>query len=356
MNVKAAINIKPEVSEALAEGRPVVALETAVLTHGLPRTSLGMTPRLVNGQDDDARRARQTCWGAETSPHEWNDGRPVNLEVARLVESTVRSQGGVPATIAVIDGILQIGLDDAALESLASMDNATKCSTRELGMVMARGGCGGTTVAGTLASAHAANRQLRGQNLPPIEVFATGGIGGVHRNWGRTGDVSSDIPALAETPMVVVSAGAKVILDLPATQEAFETQRIPVLGWLTDHFPRFTAPGLPEARSLPRFERLEDVAAACRAHWGLLDRPQGVLLANEIPQGLGLDPEKLEKKVLHAVADAEQRGIGGADLTPFLLGSLAESTSGEALDANISLLCSNAALATRLAEEFMKRT
>jgi pseudouridine-5'-phosphate glycosidase len=355
LSVKTAININPEVSEALAEGRPVVALETAVLTHGLPRTSLGTTPRLISEQNEDAHQARKICWGSDASPHDWDERKPVNLEVARLVESTVRSQGGVPATIAVIEGILRIGLDEESLEGLASMEGATKCSTRELGMVMARGGSGGTTVAGTLASARAANQELRDQGLPPIEVFATGGIGGVHRNWNRSGDISSDIFALAETRMVVVSAGAKVILDLPATQEAFETQRIPVLGWLTDRFPQFTAAGLPGARPLPRFDRLEDVAATCRAHWALLDRNEGVLLANEIPKGLGLDPEEVEIRVLHAISDAEQRGIRGADLTPFLLGSLAESTDGEALDSNISLLCSNAALATRLAGQFMEQ-
>ena len=356
MNVSAAISISDEVRDALSEGRAVVALETAVLTHGLPRTPLGSAPRLVEDPLETVRRARLDCWSLEDAPYRWDSEQPVNLEVARLVEATVRSRGGVPATIAVIDGTLRIGLDEAALVRLAAMEDVTKCSTRELGMVMARGGSGGTTVAGTLAAARAANRQLEASGLPRLEVFATGGIGGVHRNWNRTGDISSDIPALAETPMVVVSAGAKVILDLPATREAFETQRIPVLGWRTDRFPMFTAAGLPGTRALPRFDRIEAVAACCRSHWGLLDRTEGVLLANAIPEGLGLDPNRLEDQVLRAVAEAEQQGVNGAGLTPFLLGRLAETTRGEALDANISLLCSNASVATQLADAFMARS
>ena len=342
--------IHDEVRSALEARRPVVALETAVLTHGLPSRPLGSTPRLLGEASEAAREARQSCWDADESPHAFKEDGPLNLEVARLVESTVRARGGVPATVAVLDGILRIGLQPSELEDLASREHVLKCSTRELGPTMASGDSAGTTVSATLAATHAANRELAREGMGSINVFATGGIGGVHRNWTTHRDVSADIRALATTPTLVVSAGAKVILDLPATREALESQMVPVLGWRTSRFPMFTAPGLADQRPLPRVDDVAQLAMMCRTHWQLLGRNEGVLLANEIPAGLGLDAGELEQDVHKAVLEADERGIGGAELTPFLLENLAERTQGAALDANITLLCSNAALATRAAE------
>lgn len=343
------IAIHEDVRSALEAQRPVVALETAVLTHGLPARPLGSTPRLLGEASDAARRARADYWGADESPHCFREDHPLNLEVAHLVESTVRACGGVPATIAVLDGILRIGLSPSELEDLAGREHVHKCSTRELAPVMAAGFSAGTTVAGTLAAIRAANQQLCQQGLPTIEVFATGGIGGVHRNWSVHRDISADIQALATTRTVVVSAGAKAILDLPATREALESRMVPVLGWRTSRFPMFTAPGLANQRPIPRVDEEAEVARICRTHWQTLAREEGVLLVNEIPAELGLDPEELEREVAMAVLHAEEQGIAGAELTPFLLEDLAARTEGAALDANITLLCSNAALATRMA-------
>lgn len=328
----------------------MVALETAVVTHGLPRTPIDTPPRIVGDPGPAASEARRRCWGSADAPLDWTPSQPVNLGLARLVEATVRSAGGVPATVAVLDGELRIGLEGGELERLAGMTDASKCSIRELGRVMAAKGHGGTTVAGTLAAIRAANRRLGADGLPELRVFATGGIGGVHRNWGRTADISSDLLALGSTPVSVISAGAKVILDVPATREAFETHCVPVLGWLTDRFPLFTAPGLPDGPPLPRFDSMPALAAACRTHWEDLGRDEGILIANEIPEGMGLDPLELETLVHESVEAAESQGVSGAALTPFLLGRLAERSQGDALDANITLLCWNAAVGTALAD------
>ena len=348
------ILISDEVSAALEEARPVVALETAVLTHGLPREALGSMPRLLGEDSEDARAARSICWDANESPHPFRTDHPVNLEVSRTMESTVRACGGTPATIAVVDGKLRIGLDSVELETLATRENLEKCSTRELSRTIAKGGSGGTTVAGTLAAIAAANMQLERMGLRRIETFATGGIGGIHRNWNTHLDVSADINALARTPTLVVSAGAKIILDLPATREALESNMVPVLGWRTDRFPMFTAPGLASHPPIPRHDDLEEIARICRIHWQELGRMEAVLLANEVPAGLGLDPLVLEEHVLAAIREADANGISGAALTPFLLDDLARRTAGAALDANITVLCSNAALATRVAGELAR--
>jgi len=344
------IVIHPEVLDACAERRPVVVLETAVLTHGLPRHPMPSPPRLVGDEGAAARTAREACWGAVRNPREWDGEAPLNLEVARLIEATVRCRGAIPATVAVIAGALHVGVEPTALAELAAAGDSRKCSTRELGPVIAASESGGTTVAGTLAAMRAANRILREKGLSPLEVFATGGIGGVHRGWNETGDISSDIRALAETPAAVVSAGAKVILDLDATLEALETHMVPVLGWRTDRFPMFTAQAPPDGRPLPSYSEMDRLAEACRVHWDDLARREGVLVANEIPTGMGLDPVELERKVTSAIAEARSSGIEGARVTPHLLARLAETTEGDALDSNITLICSNASVAARLAD------
>lgn len=310
---------------------------------------MSIPPRLVAEDGEAARAARRSCWNSEECPRSWDGDTPLNLEVARLIEATVRSRGATPATVAVIEGALHIGLEPTQLTSLAAAEDTRKCSTRELGRVMADGDSGGTTVAGTLAAIKAANRRLNALGHAPLEVFATGGIGGVHRGWNTTGDISSDIRALAETPAAVISAGAKVILDLPATMESLETHMVPVIGWRTDRFPMFTAQGLPGSHPLPHVTEIGQLAGSCRVHWDDLARTEGVLVTNEIPDGMGLDPLELEARVTSAIDEAAEQSVDGARLTPFLLGRLAETTGGDALDANITLICSNASLAALLA-------
>ncbi len=284
------------VREALAAGRPVVALESTVIAHGLP-------------------------W-----PH--------NLEIAQEMEATVEASGATPATIAVIDGKMHAGLGRAALERLARKEEPiAKLTRRDLGQALAGGGLGATTVAATMFIAHRAE----------IRVFATGGIGGVHR--GNAGDVSADLPELARTPVAVVCAGAKAILDLPRTLEWLETFGVPVLGYQTDAFPAFFAP----SSGLPVQQRVESEAEAARliqAHWALgID--SGVLLA--VPAPPIAEPEKIEAAIIQALTDADADEVRGKALTPYLLGRVAELTGGESLKANLALLKQNAAAAARLA-------
>ena len=214
---------------------------------------------------------------------------------------------------------------------------------------MASGGAGGTTVAGTLAACVSANQQLQTQGLDPLRFFATGGIGGVHRQWNHHADVSADLQALATSPLMVVSAGAKVILDLPATREALDTNQIPVLGWQVDHFPRFTVQGRPGELEIPRIKEYRELASICRHHWSTLGRSEAILLLNELPQRLALDDQAVEQIVEEAMEAAQVAGIEGQKLTPFLLEYMAKKTGGDALEANIALLMNNAGLAARVA-------
>lgn len=292
----------PEVRAAVTDGSAVVALETAVVTHGLPQ--------------------------------------PKNLEIVRLMQERVREAGAIPATVGVMSGNLVIGLDDAQLHALASDEQACKASTRDLAALMHRRANAGTTVAATLAACRAVG----------IRVFATGGIGGVHREWSAHPDVSADLDELAMTRTCVVSAGAKAILDLPATLEALESRGVPVIGYQTDAFPRFYAPG--DATLLPvphRVERIEDVASMCRLHWDELDLQRGILLANPVPADAALDPVMMDAAIADAQEDAVRQGIMGAALTPFLLDVVAKRTAGRSMTANLALLESNASLAGELA-------
>jgi len=294
------LKVHPEVQSALAEGRPVVALETAVLTHGLPR--------------------------------------PTNLEAVQSMAAAVRSEGAIPAVIAVICGCLHVGLDPATLALLAEDHDADKLGARDLGGALACGRSGGTTVSGTLV----------GARLAGIRVFATGGIGGVHRGWQDHRDVSSDLEELARTPCCTVSAGAKSILDLPATLEALETLAIPVLGWHSAAFPQFYTRGVDEL-SVRRVDELATVARLCSIRWGVLGQPGGVLLTQPLPAELALEQAAVDQAVATAVAQADAAGIRGQALTPYLLAALGELTAGASLAANLALLDANAALAARLA-------
>ncbi len=287
----------PEVIGALSNRRPVVALESTVITHGLPQ--------------------------------------PVNLELARRMEAEVRSAGAVPATVALIDGRVRVGLSAAELERLALSSGARKVSRRDLGTAMSRHESGGTTVAATMIAAHAVG----------IRVFATGGIGGVHR--GDAGDVSADLPELARTPVAVVCAGAKAILDLPRTLEWLETAGVPVIGWGTDEFPGFftRSTGL---RVSARVDQAAEAADILRAHWEVT-RAGGALICVPCPEDIAVEASAVEPLLQRALAQAQAERITGKELTPFLLSRLAELTGGETMRANLALLRQNARVAAEVA-------
>ena len=297
--MKRALDIAPTVAAALAEGRPVVALESSLIAHGLPR--------------------------------------PRNLEVARALEAAVAAEGAVPATIAVRRGRVRVGCEEADLESLAHEVGIAKVSRANLATVLAAGEDGATTVAGTMMCAAAAG----------IRVLATGGIGGVHRGAERTFDVSADLTELARTGVAVVCNGAKSILDLPKTLEVLETLGVPVLGLNTDRFPAFHArdSGLPLEAALDGPAAVAEVLHQ-RAALGLAG---GVVIANPIPEAHAIASAELERWIEQAHAEAAERGVSGAALTPFLLGRLAEFSDGRTVEANVALVEHNAALAARIA-------
>ena len=293
------LSIGEEVRAALAAGRPVVALESTIITHGMPY--------------------------------------PQNLEMARGVESVVRGSGAVPATIALLDGRPVVGAAGTALQRLAEAGTcAAKASARDLAALMVEGATAGTTVAATMRLAA----------LAGIAVFATGGIGGVHRGAAATFDISADLLELARTPVAVVCAGAKSILDIGKTLEVLETHGVPVLGWQTDDFPAFFA----RTSGYPVDHRCDDATAAAR----VIARHRafgggGVLIANPIPAEHALDATAIAARIDAAVAEAAAAGIGGKALTPFLLGRIVELTEGRSLAANIALVRHNAAVAASIA-------
>jgi pseudouridine-5'-phosphate glycosidase len=291
--------ILPEVQEALDAGKPVVALETTLVTHGLPH--------------------------------------PRGLEAARELEQCVRATGAVPATVGILDGTARVGLTATQLERLATARDAAKVNLGNLAAVVAGGGPGSTTVAATMAVAARAG----------IRVFATGGIGGVHRDVAESGDVSADLTALARFPVTVVCAGAKAILDLPRTVEMLETLGVPVLGFGTDQFPAFyrRESGVRLDR---RCDTVEELAEVVRAHHEL-GLGTGVLVGNPIPAADELPRGRYEEALAGALAEASQRGLRGREVTPFLLDRLRELTGGASVTANLSLLRSNARLAGELA-------
>jgi pseudouridine-5'-phosphate glycosidase len=291
------------VAEALRQNRPVVALESTIVAHGMPY--------------------------------------PQNLETARAVEAAVRERGAEPATIAVWGGVPRIGLEDAELEALANTPGVWKLSRRDLPFAVAQKLNGATTVASTMILAAKAG----------IRVFATGGIGGVHRGAERTFDISADLTELARTPVAVVSAGAKAILDLGLTLEYLETQGVPVIGYRTDEFPAFYTPRSGHRLEL-RADSPQELAAVLRAKWDL-GLEGGVLIANPIPEADALPADEMETAIAAAVREAEASGIEGKALTPFLLSKIKQLTAGRSLEANIRLVLHNAALAAEVAKALL---
>jgi len=328
--MKHSVVIHPQVRAAFADGAALVALETAVVTHGLPRTPLASesAPTLPEGVV-------------------WESDAPANLATARMLEDCVRAAGAVPATVAVIDGTLKIGLDAGELERLALDVTAMKASARDLPAAIAQLRCAGTTVAATLAACRVAASIDGGA---PIRVFVTGGIGGAHQGWARTGDVSADLRAIAETSICVVSSGAKSILDLGATLEMLDMLSVPVVGYGTDHFPRFHSVGDDRLAVPLRLDELGDVAHLCQRHWRDLGGG-GVLLAVPIAARDAVDSIEVETTMAVAEERARVAKIKGAALTPFLLETMASESGGRLVRANIALLARNATVGAGLARQ-----
>jgi pseudouridine-5'-phosphate glycosidase len=304
MTIAHLLSIGAEAAGALEARRPVVALESTIITHGMPY--------------------------------------PQNLETALKLEETVRAQGATPATIAVVDGRAVVGLDKAALKKLARLSGGVaKASRRDLAPILARGGTGGTTVAATMYLAAAAG----------IEIFATGGIGGVHRGAEETFDISADLVELSRSKVAVVCAGAKSILDIPKTLEYLESQGVPVIGYRCDEFPAFYARS-SGVKLDHRCEGLHDLARMIRLQREI--GPGGLLIANPIPETDALDAVQVEARVAEAVDEAKAKGIARKEVTPFLLGRLVEMTGGRSLQANVSLVVNNAMLAAQVAVELAR--
>lgn len=298
MKLPPMFHLSPEVATALDRGAPVVALESTVITHGLPR--------------------------------------PQNLELARSLEDIVRAEGAVPATIGALGGKLLVGMQPAELEALANDAGARKLSARDLAAVVAASSSGGATVAATLRVAAMAG----------IRVFATGGIGGVHR--GSHWDVSADLPELARQPLVLVCAGAKAILDLPATLEQFETLGVPVIGYQTDEYPAFYSieSGL---RTSGRVDDARQAAELASAHWQL--GGGGILLTAPPPAESALPRAEVEAWIQQAQGEADEQSIHGQAVSPFLLARVAQLSGGRSLQANLALLRNNARVAAAVARQ-----
>ena len=298
------LTFSPEVAEASAAGAPIVALESTIITHGMPF--------------------------------------PQNLETARRVEDTVRAAGAVPATIAVMGGAIHAGLDAATLETLARTPDALKLSRADLAACLAAGRTGATTVAATMICAH----------LAGIEVFATGGIGGVHRGAEDSFDISADLHELAQTPVTVVAAGAKAILDLPKTLEVLETLGVPVIAYGQDEFPAFWS----RSSGLPAPLRMDSAAEIAAAHAlkARLGLKGGQLVANPILEADELPRAVILPHIEAALAEADAKGIAAKAVTPFLLQRIFELTGGHSLDANIALVLNNARLAAGIARALIE--
>lgn len=297
------LDIHPIVARALAEGQPVVALESTIISHGMPY--------------------------------------PQNVETALKVEEAVRAEGAVPATIAIIGGRMKAGLSPDEIEYFGKKGQAIpKASRRDLSLLLARGSDGATTVTTTMMIAHRAG----------ISFFATGGIGGVHRGAEKTMDISADLEELAQTPLMVICAGAKSILDLGLTLEYLETKGVPVLGYQTEELPAFYTreSGFPVDY---RVNSPEELARAFYVHRSL-DLPSGMLVTNPIPEPYSMPKEVIDGAICQALSECEEKGIKGKATTPFLLARVAELTGGDSLSSNIQLVLNNAALAARTAAAY----
>jgi pseudouridine-5'-phosphate glycosidase len=295
------ISLSDEVLAALQEQRPIVALESTVIAHGLPY--------------------------------------PTNIEVAQAMESTIRGEGAVPATVAIHDGKIHIGLTLDEITRLGTAQDVQKVSRRDLAITLATGRLGATTVAGTMLCA----------SMAGIRFFATGGIGGVHRGAEISMDISADLAELSRSPVLVVCAGAKSILDLDLTLEVLETRGVPVIGWQTDEFPAFYVRDSGRRLSY-RADDVETIAAIAHVQWQC--HLHGLVIGCPIPEQYAMDPGLLEAATEEALRLAREQGIRGSAATPFLLAHVAKATAGESVEANKALLINNALWAARFAQAY----
>lgn len=298
------LSISKEVAQALENNQPVVALESTIISHGMPY--------------------------------------PKNVEMAKKTEQIIRDHGAIPATIAIIDGQFKIGLEEEDLERMATAKDVRKVSRRDLAEVFASKALGATTVATTMIGAHMAG----------IKVFVTGGIGGVHRGYEDHMDVSADLEELGQTPVTVVCAGAKAILDLPRTLEYLETKGVPVVGYQTDYLPAFYS-SRSEYKLVSRADSPEEIASRMKISEAL-DLQAGTLIANPIPQEYEIPNEEIEKIIDQAIAEQDAAGVHGKDSTPFLLAKIVELTQGRSLETNIQLVYNNAKLGAEIAVAYQK--
>lgn len=299
------IDLHPEVKTALENNQPVIALESTIISHGMPY--------------------------------------PQNIEMAKTVENIIREGGAVPATIAIMDGRIKVGLDEESLEKLGNSEGVAKVSRRDLAEVVATKRIGATTVASTMICAEMAG----------IKFFVTGGIGGVHRGVEETMDISADLDELGKTDVAVICAGAKSILDLDRTMEYLETKGVPVIGYQTEVLPAFFT-RTSDIKLNTVTETTEEIASIIKAKHDL-ELEGGVVIANPIPKEDELDKDYIDGIVAAAVKEAEENGIGGKDSTPFLLGKIVEKTEGKSLDANIKLVYNNAKVGAQIAVDYFNK-
>lgn len=295
------LNVHPEVKKALSEGLPVVALESTIISHGMPY--------------------------------------PKNVEMARTVGKIIRENGAIPATIAIIDGVLKVGLTTEEIEFLGTSKDVVKASRRDLPFTISKKLNGATTVATTMILA----------NLAGIKVFATGGIGGVHRGAQETFDISADLQELANTNVAVICAGAKSILDIGLTLEYLETNGVPVIGFGTDEFPAFYTRKSGFGVDY-RVDSSLEVASALKAKWDL-DLKGGIVIGNPIPEKFQMDYDTINNAIESALKEAEEKNIAGKKVTPFLLDRVKTITDGRSLDANVELVYNNAKVAAQIAKD-----
>ena len=302
MTIDDRMDYSEEVRDALVDGKPLVALESTIMTHGMPF--------------------------------------PQNLETALSVESIIREESAVPATIAILKGRIKIGLEQEELKELAEDSEAIKVSRRDLASALVRQQNGGTTVSATMICAHKAG----------IRVFVTGGIGGVHRDFEQTLDVSADPEELSRTPVAVVCAGVKSILDIPRTLEYLETKGVPVIGFGCDEFPAFYTP-FSGIKAPLRMNLPEETARCMKTHWDL-GLGGGLLIANPLFEEKALDPDLLQQVVEESLKSAEDQKISGKDITPFVLEQIVQKTGGASLEANIALIQNNARVGAGIARAY----
>lgn len=296
------LDIKPEVKKALLENKPVVALESTIIAHGMPY--------------------------------------PENIRVANQVENIIKENGATPATIAIVNGKIKVGLTIQELEFVAKEQNILKVSTRDLPIAISEGLNGATTVASTMIIA----------NLSGIKVFVTGGIGGVHRKAQETFDISADLTELSNTDVAVVCAGAKSILDIPLTLEYLETHGVPVIGYKTDEFPAFFS-RTSGFKINHKSDDVYQIANTMKTKWDLKIKG-GILIANPIPEDFSMDENQINTAIQEALVEADKKGVKGKEITPFLLSYIKDITEGQSLNSNISLIYNNAKLGAQIANNF----